>query len=114
MIENKPVGMKIGESIFCGGYLLFVLVAGMVFVNGNKQWALIRNIPFLIVGLISVVNMVGYYICNGSPNLYLAVLIILSFVFYMIVVLHAKTKPMLGMLMIPKTICYILVICVFL
>ena len=239
MIENKPIGMRIGESVFCGGYLIFVLVSGLVFLsrlagnsfeqepmwtacafmafllfigdgfhliprimvnikgdvsdreeawrfriglgnlissitmtlfyialfcavyyyntyrfgndrsggvdrysfmlitvmsffatirlilcllpqndwfggNGNEKWTLIRNIPFLIVGLISVFNLIGYYIYNGSLNLYLAVLIILSFVFYMIVVLRAKKKPILGLLMIPKTVCYILIICVFL
>ncbi len=122
-------GTDSSENVVRYNFGLFMIMSGFAVIrlilcllpqndwfggNGNKQWALIRNIPFLIVGLISVANLVGYYICNGSPNLYLAVLIILSFVFYMIVVLHAKTKPMLGMLMIPKTICYILVICVFL
>ena len=39
-----------------------------------------------------------------------AILITLSFLFYIPVALFARRKPALGMLMIPKTICYILLI----
>lgn len=40
--------------------------------------------------------------------------VILSFVCYMAVVLLAGKRPAAGMLMIPKTICYIWMICLFL
>ena len=40
----------------------------------------------------------------------LALLVALSFACYMGVVLYAHEKPMMGMLMIPKTICYICLI----
>ena len=40
--------------------------------------------------------------------------ILLSFLFYIPVAVFAGLVPMLGMLMLPKTICYILMICAFL
>ena len=40
--------------------------------------------------------------------------ILLSFLFYIPVAVAAGIVPMLGMLMLPKTICYVLLICVFL
>ena len=40
--------------------------------------------------------------------------ILLSFLFYIPVVVGTGAVPMLGMLMLPKTVCYILILCVFL
>ena len=40
--------------------------------------------------------------------------ILLSFLFYIPVAVAAGLVPMLGMLMLPKTICYVLMICAFL
>jgi len=72
--------------------------------EGNKKWSIIRNIPFTIMGIIIAI-MAFYY-----KEIYVGILIILSFIFYLIVVLGAKKNPKLGMFMIPKTICYILMI----
>ena len=35
MARQKPLGMRIGESVFCGGYLVFALVAAIVFLLGR-------------------------------------------------------------------------------
>ena len=35
MAKQKPMGMRIGESVFCAGYLLFALVAGIIFLLGR-------------------------------------------------------------------------------
>ncbi|MBR0473596.1 MAG: hypothetical protein IJJ19_01225 [Erysipelotrichaceae bacterium] len=75
--------------------------------NGN--WGLYRNIPFVIMGIITV----AYLLLNYHETL-MAVLVIISFVCYMAVVLLAHKKPMMGMLMIPKTICYIWLIAILL
>lgn len=32
MAIQKPMGMRMGESFFCVGYLLFALVAGIIFL----------------------------------------------------------------------------------
>ena len=35
MTKQKPLGMRIGESVFCAGYLVFALVAGIIFLLGR-------------------------------------------------------------------------------
>jgi hypothetical protein len=66
------------------------------------------------MGIIMVVWLIHGSIISLWNMYLLAVLIVLSFAFYVPVVLFAKKKPAVGMLMIPKTICYIVMICLFL
>ena len=76
-----------------------------------RKWAIIRNVPFAIIGLLTLVglfNVISH--ANNYPvafymNIMIAVL--LSFAFYLPVAILGKEKPKLGMLMIPKTMCYI-------
>ena len=75
----------------------------------ETRWGLYRNIPFVIMGVITVLYLIMWY-----QEWLLAVLVTVSFACYMIVVLGARKKPMLGMMMIPKTICYIWMIALFL
>ena len=81
---------------------------------GDLKWAIIRNVPFVIMGILMVGWLLYRSIVYGWGMYLLSVLIILSFGFYIPVVLFARKKPMVGMLMIPKTICYIVIICLFL
>ncbi len=75
----------------------------------DTNWGLYRNIPFVIMGIITVVCLMAWY-----GEWFKALFVTMSFVCYMLVVLGAKKKPMLGMMMIPKTICYIWLIALFL
>ncbi len=77
--------------------------------DGDPRWGLIRNIPFVLIGLITVFSLTVFYHHFG-----MALLVTISFICYMAVVLLAGKKPMMGMLMIPKTICYIWMICLLL
>lgn len=81
---------------------------------GDLKWAIIRNVPFVIMGILMVGWLLYRSIVYGWGMYLLSVLIVLSFGFYIPVVLFARKKPMVGMLMIPKTICYIVMICLFL
>ena len=76
--------------------------------NHETKWGLYRNIPFVIMGVVTVLYLIIWY-----REWLLAILVMVSFVCYMIVVLGARKKPMLGMMMIPKTICYIWMISLF-
>lgn len=223
MARQKPLGMRIGESVFCGGYLVFALVAAIIFLMGrtgahpafatrcalmtlllgvgdafhlvprilnnlhgetsdkreqsrrtfwlglgnlvssitmtgfyillfdallmlpehegqvhwgqdflrtallvlaavrvvlclfpqnlwfsrevNMRWGIIRNAPFLVMGVLTVAYLLFWY-----QEWLMALLVVLSFACYMGVVLYAHDRPAMGMLMIPKTICYILLI----
>ncbi|MBQ1379412.1 MAG: hypothetical protein IIY76_05300 [Erysipelotrichaceae bacterium] len=79
------------------------------FTGGDPSWGIIRNIPFVVIGIITIIYLLAY--CH-APGL--AVPVFLSFLCYMAVVIGTKKKPMLGMLMIPKTICYIWMIAILL
>lgn len=76
-----------------------------------RKWAIIRNVPFAIIGLLTVVgvfNVISH--ANNYPAAFyvnIMIAVILSFAFYLPVAILGKEKPKLGMLMIPKTMCYI-------
>ena len=82
--------------------------------KGNVKWSVIRNVPFAVMGLFAVAWLIYKSITLSWKVTLLAVLVVLSFGFYIPVVLFARKRPMIGMLMIPKTICYIVMICIFL
>lgn len=69
---------------------------------------IIRNIPFIILGFI-----IMYLYFNkrkeNSNFKYIWFYISLSFMFYIPVILGSSIYPILGMFMIPKTICYMLI-----
>ncbi len=77
------------------------------------RWGIYRNIPFLLLGLAAAalfaVHRGSIPAVNG-----MAPAIILSFGFYLPVVLWADRKPMLGMLMLPKTCAYLWMLAMFL
>ena len=73
--------------------------------DGDRMWGIRRNVPFVAMGVITVIYLVAWY-----QEWLLALLVALSFACYMGVVLYAREKPMMGMLMIPKTVCYICLI----
>ena len=82
----------------------------------NRRWAIIRNVPFVLIGILVIVgffNVLARAI-NYSGSLYITiiVLVFLSFAFYLPVALFGKEKPKVGMLMIPKTICYMIMMAV--
>ena len=68
-------------------------------------WGVYRNIPFLVMGIIMVVLFFQQRSDKAYSLMYLA--IILSFLFYIPVVLWADVHPMIGMFMLPKTCMYI-------
>lgn len=72
------------------------------------SWGIYRNIPFALLGLLIIVL---FYRSakehKDSDFKYMWLTIVLSFGFYIPVVLWADTVPMIGMLMIPKTCAYV-------
>ena len=77
------------------------------FGDGNRRLSLCRNIIFSIIG---VSEIILFLIMGGSYGITMAVCIFFSFLFYLPVTLYAKENPKIGMLMIPKTIMYIVMI----
>lgn len=75
------------------------------------SWGIYRNIPFLILGIIIIILFIKQTHSN-KDDLYrfMPIAIILSFAFYIPVVLGASIYPILGMFMMPKTLAYVWII----
>lgn len=78
----------------------------------DATWGMIRNIPFVILGA-TVCLLFLRSRKKGKVLKNLWIYILLSFAFYIPVTVGAGTLPILGMLMLPKTVCYILMIVAF-
>ena len=71
-------------------------------------WGIWRNIPFFVLGAVMVVLTFIWAKENGDKRFSLAWLAItLSFAFYAVTVVGTKFVTALGMMMIPKTVCYV-------
>lgn len=72
------------------------------------SWGIYRNIPFALLGFLVIVLF--YHSAKDHEDKafrWMWLTIVLSFGFYIPVVLWADTVPMIGMLMIPKTCAYV-------
>ena len=71
-------------------------------------WGIYRNIPFALLGaLIIVLFYRSAKAANDTAFRWMWLTIVLSFGFYIPVVLWADAVPLIGMLMIPKTCAYV-------
>ena len=71
-------------------------------------WGILRNIPFALLGLLVIVLF--YHSAREHKDQafrWMWLTIVLSFGFYIPVVLWAEVNPLIGMLMIPKTCAYV-------
>lgn len=72
------------------------------------SWGIYRNIPFALLGaLIIVLFYRSAKASNDASFRWMWLTIVLSFGFYIPVVLWADAVPLIGMLMIPKTCAYV-------
>ena len=72
------------------------------------SWGIYRNIPFALLGLLIIVLFYRSAKARGDKDFkFMWLTIVLSFGFYIPVVLWADTIPLIGMLMIPKTCAYV-------
>lgn len=72
------------------------------------SWGIYRNIPFALLGLLVIILFYQSSRQNNDKAFqHMWLTIVLSFAFYIPVVLFADTYPMIGMLMIPKTCAYV-------
>ena len=81
--------------------------------ESSVVWGIVRNVPFVALGIIVICL---YFTTRKEYNGFRPVwlLVTLSFVFYIPVAVAASLVPMLGMLMLPKTVCYMILIALFL
>lgn len=109
------------REVLLAAWLLFALrvVVCLLPENGwmtnssDMLWGILRNIPFAALGVLVIV----LYFRNRNKARrfrYVWLYVTLSFVFYLPVAVGAGAVPILGMLMLPKTVCYILLLLAFL
>ncbi len=81
--------------------------------SSDVTWGILRNVPFVLLGA-AVCCL--YFQKRKAERIFAPVwlYILLSFLFYIPVAVGAGLLPILGMLMLPKTVCYILLIITFL
>lgn len=77
-------------------------------IEENYTMAIVRNIPFLIMGILLIIWTYKERDKAGLEKM--SLLILLSFAFYIPVVLWANKFPMIGLLMMPKTVVYVLIV----
>ena len=97
-------------------YILAALRVGLCMLPQNQwlsadaplAWGIYRNIPFALLGLVVIVLFYRSARDRGDRAFrWMWLTIVLSFGFYIPVVLWADAVPMIGMLMIPKTCAYV-------
>ena len=115
-VWRKRYQVKGQKSITLAVYLLSAARVVLCMMPQNRwleaqsplSWGIYRNIPFALLGLLIIVL---FYRSakekNDTAFRWMWLTIVLSFGFYIPVVLWADTIPMIGMLMIPKTCAYV-------
>ena len=104
------------QNITLAVYLLSALRIILCLFPQNKwlspdaplSWGIYRNSPFALLGLLIIVLFYKSAREHRDKDFrYMWLTIVLSFGFYIPVVLWADSIPMIGMLMIPKTCAYV-------
>lgn len=99
-------------------YSLAIVRIVLCFFSQNKwldkqpptKWAIIRNIPFFVLGMIVMfLYMWGAFKYGGGLS-FMWLAIFISFAFYMPVILFARINPKVGMLMLPKSLAYVAIV----
>ena len=110
--EEKPLTRVVYALTAARVILCLFPQNGWLQNESGVLWGILRNLPFAALGALIVVL---YYGRRGRTLRfrYVWLYVTLSFLFYIPVAVAAGLVPMLGMLMLPKTVCYILLIAVF-
>lgn len=76
--------------------------------EGSMLFSILRNIPFALIGIGIIALCFMTWKRNADKSyLWMAIMVILSFGFYIPVVLWSSAVPTIGVLMIPKTLAYV-------
>jgi hypothetical protein len=110
---------RFGKPYGWFGYLLLALgvvrMIIMVFPQNEwnntvppQPWSLIRNAPLMLIGLgVAFLILRDAYRAKDRAFQWIGWMIVLSYAFYTPVILFVQQVPLVGMLMIPKTLAYV-------
>ena len=110
--ENRKLSFAVYALVALRVLLCLLPQNGWLQNDGSVLWGVLRNIPFVALGAVIVCL---YWRKRAAIRCFRPVwlLVTLSFLFYIPVAVAASLVPMLGMLMLPKTVCYMLLIWCF-
>jgi hypothetical protein len=73
-----------------------------------QPWSLYRNLPLVVQGLgVAYLILRDARAAGDRPFTWIGVMILVSYAFYLPVILFVQQVPAIGMLMIPKTLAYV-------
>ena len=104
------VGLTAAVYVLAGLRILLCMMPQNQWLSADAplSWGIWRNIPFALLGLLVIVLFYRSAKKHRDQAFrWMWLTIVLSFGFYIPVVLWADTIPMIGMLMIPKTCAYV-------
>lgn len=103
-------GITIGVYLLAGIRIVLCLFPQNAWTSAKAplSWGIYRNIPFALMGLLIIVLFYKSAKEHKDTSFrFMWLTIVLSFAFYIPVVLWADVIPLVGMLMIPKTCAYV-------
>lgn len=108
---NKPLGW-FGWFLLATGVFRLIM---MLFPQNDwsavvppQPWGVIRNVPLMIQGLgVMALILRDAYRVDDRPFKWIGWCILASYAFYAPVIFFVQQAPLLGMLMIPKTLAYV-------
>lgn len=113
-VWRERYGIRDRKSLSAAVWLLAVVRVALCLMKQNEwtsvnpplSWGIYRNIPFAFLGLLVIVL---FYVRSHADASFrwMWLTIVLSFAFYIPVVLFSQQYPAVGMLMIPKTCAYV-------
>lgn len=111
--KNGIVGMDVTMWALAAARVALCALPQNDWLSANPPllFGILRNIPFAIMGILLIVLYAREAKqANDSVFRWMWLAITLSFAFYLPVVLFADQIPMIGMLMIPKTLAYVWIV----
>ena len=110
MGENRRITSALWILLFIRIVLCLLPQNGWMENSTDMAWGMIRNVPFVLLGAVVCLLYVQKR-RNDRKFRFFWLYTALSFLFYIPVAVGAGLVPMLGMLMLPKTVCYIIIKC---
>lgn len=108
---NKKRGIIWWGLILTGVARLLIMIPaanGWTIVSTPFAWSLARNIPLMIQGIgVAVIILIDSFKAKDKLFLNISIMIFISYICYIPVILFVQKIPMLGMLMMPKTLAYV-------
>ena len=107
--KNPPLWLHIAYGLL---FLFRIILVSLPYNNWFDEspyvWKSVRNIPFVLMGALFIV-LSRMYQKEDKYFKWTWLIVIFSFVFYLITALGANFVPLLGLMMLPKTICYMVI-----